>query len=718
MENVYPQFYEFFDSVPIPDSLKDKIIDENGRSITSIKGTKKINIIVGENDSGKSYLMRELFKNPQEPNYESERLHSKIKTAIEQSLSELIEILQESGEVIGEQDWSVLSNPFDENDLDGWIVVTNKLFPILTKDHKGRDFQAGLLFLYRALSSNKDLIQNINNIICRLKPKSVSEPNNSDVEKLDHKFDIDRQKLIAWMGKTIDCITPFIFNNLLNSSDIHIDKKFLSKIQNTFNYHFIHHLRTLRKEQLKDLNSIVGEIAFGELSFWKEHNVSSKSVSLKDNNSINSFVKNGYVETGITLHKDFEDRYFTVRGRKVLSKYERLLSELVFDGEEVAIVPARSVQNESGKSLSEFQIQIGDQKPRPINELGTGIQMIILLTWFMFESDYGVVFIEEPELFIHPGLQRQLMNIYARYPKSHNFKFFIATHSNHITDFIQYEPELCSMYMIKKVLGDNPEDPKFILKHYSEDEVLQTLGVTQSSLFLANCTIWVEGNTDWKYIRTWFEIYLKTKEPKEHFKEGLHYTFVEYGGSLLAHWFFSENNPNENYAETISVPKVSRNAFVIGDGGADPSSTLKEKKLKINDANLFVTKNYEIENLLKPEILIEILTVLHQTKTKNVQGPQNQQDFIADFKNTQVPSLIHTYFQHDNGEKLRESDKWDNYYKQKLCRASCEIVKEKIKESEAKQKILTEADLESVLSKEAVELCRRMFEFIKVHNSK
>ncbi len=73
-------------------------------------------------------------------------------------------------------------------------------------------------------------------------------------------------------------------------------------------------------------------------------------------------------------------------------------------------------------------------------------------------------------------------------------QYFITTHSNHLIDscfdyncisiykFINYENKNNTF----KVVNSSPNDV----------ETLQLLGVNNSSVFIANCTIWVEGISD------------------------------------------------------------------------------------------------------------------------------------------------------------------------------------------------------------------------------
>ncbi|MCP5768268.1 ATP-binding protein, partial [Klebsiella pneumoniae] len=65
-------------------------------------------------------------------------------------------------------------------------------------------------------------------------------------------------------------------------------------------------------------------------------------------------------------------------------------------------------------------IKIGEDKQRPIYELGDGLQQAIILTYETYMKEYDedgnkqtyAFFIEEPELHMHAGMVRQLMNFY------------------------------------------------------------------------------------------------------------------------------------------------------------------------------------------------------------------------------------------------------------------------------------------------------------------
>ena len=68
------KLHHFYNSIPIPKRLKNDILNENRKQITYIKNISKLNIFVGENNSGKSLLLREILKSNWKHHYSEEIL--------------------------------------------------------------------------------------------------------------------------------------------------------------------------------------------------------------------------------------------------------------------------------------------------------------------------------------------------------------------------------------------------------------------------------------------------------------------------------------------------------------------------------------------------------------------------------------------------------------------------------------------------------------------
>ncbi|TCB80573.1 ATP/GTP-binding protein [Acinetobacter sp. ANC 4173] len=258
--------------------------------------------------------------------------------------------------------------------------------------------------------------------------------------------------------------------------------------------------------------------------------------------------------------------------REIIKNYEAKLSQYFFDNETVTLIPKHDQDI--------VNIKIGIENQFPISQLGDGLQQAIILTYEAFikrqdaegNEQIHAFFIEEPELHMHAGMVRQLMNFYLN-ETSHYY--FFTTHSNHLLDMADESDKVIIQKFVKEL---NLSDPsKFDFKIYRCDrdrDLLASLGVKPSSVYLANCTIWVEGITDRLYITKYMEKYLselKTSNEKlykkyRRFMPNYHYTFVEYAGSNLVHWSFSDNYVDHLDDKGLSAKAVASEMLLIADG--------------------------------------------------------------------------------------------------------------------------------------------------------
>ena len=77
-------------------------------------------------------------------------------------------------------------------------------------------------------------------------------------------------------------------------------------------------------------------------------------------------------------------------------------------------------------------------------------------------------------------------------------QFFITTHSNHIIDLYNGTDNI-SIYKFK---NSNKEKSRFYMERVLPNDVsiLDEIGAKNSSVFMSNCTIWVEGISDKIYL--------------------------------------------------------------------------------------------------------------------------------------------------------------------------------------------------------------------------
>lgn len=328
--------------------------------------------------------------------------------------------------------------------------------------------------------------------------------------------------------------------------------------------------------------------------------------------------------------------------REKIREFESYLSSTFFNNETVNIVPRIN------KDV--LYLKIGGDE-HPIYDLGDGIQSIILLTYPLFFNigKKMLFFIEEPETHLHPGLQRIFVET-LRSKLFKGFQYFITTHSNHFLDLTVEYDDISIYSFQKKIEKDNS---KFILKNVSSNhkQVLDLLGVRNSSIFLANCTIWVEGITDRLYLRRFLEILQSEKEIK--YREDFHYSFIEYAGNNITHWSFLENEDGDFY--NINIEGICSKIFLIADNdGVDlPSKRSKKKKQERHQQlkeklgkNFYVTKGIEIENLLTKETIKKVIRELEKDENLDF-GDFDKNDlskrYIGDFIEDNVKGLKRKY---------------------------------------------------------------------------
>ncbi len=370
--------------------------------------------------------------------------------------------------------------------------------------------------------------------------------------------------------------------------------------------------------------------------------------------------------TGLELYNDILFvRNNEKKIRKGFEAFEVFLSRTFFAGREVDIV-AKITQDHNDRHISFYL----DEIEHEIYKFGDGIQSIILLLYPIFTaSDNSTIFIEEPELNMHPGLQRvfltTLLNDHELIKK--NLKYYITTHSNHLLDLTLTGSQDISIFAFKEVehLGNKV---KFVANVKDSDiDSLELLGVNNSSVYLANCSIWVEGHTDTLFLRSFLNAYEEEFKPPVKLKEDLHYAFFEYGGSNVSHYLFGELNEEElDELDKIKARFLANRILLIADN--DLNKNNKHERLKGFEGknfNYYSLPTREIENLLSPNELKSILPTLHSNLKEIDWNKLNfeEEKYETEYLGKYLKQKLGTKF--PDGMKAA-SGTLETYYKNKL----------------------------------------------------
>ena len=262
--------------------------------------------------------------------------------------------------------------------------------------------------------------------------------------------------------------------------------------------------------------------------------------------------------------------------RKTISEFQSFLKKYFFsEYETVQLIPYESEQV--------LYVKIGNEE-RPIYNWGDGTQQLIIILFSLFihkDEPDNLFFIEEPEIYLHPGILRKFIEVINSdvFP---NHQYFITTHSNTALDVSADANINMSIFKFTKNKSCEGDSAKFTIEQCNSGDVslLNVLGVRNSSVFLSNCSIWVEGITDRLYLKHYLNLYFKKYGISGAFRENIDYTFIEYGGGNIVHFNFEV----EDSEDDINVKYINNRMFLIVDNdNTKPGSKKDNRKAHLKD---------------------------------------------------------------------------------------------------------------------------------------
>jgi len=254
------------------------------------------------------------------------------------------------------------------------------------------------------------------------------------------------------------------------------------------------------------------------------------------------------------------------------------------------------------------------------------------------------LFIEEPELNMHPGLQHLFIKTLLTHPaiREKNLRFFMTSHSNHLLNFSLSHTDAISVFSFEKQTTGTElrSNIRQVIGH--DVEILNTLGVYNASVYMANCSLWVEGVSDRRYLAAFLYAYMRDQK-KEKFHEDLHYGFFEYAGSNVSHYLFDTTVKVESDEfKRIKAHFLANRIFLLVDKDAGLSKQKKQQQLqevseKSDKFEFATTEVIEVENLLSVPILRLLLKDVVKVDSGVVDALQFKE---KDYRDTRLGGYI------------------------------------------------------------------------------
>lgn len=225
----------------------------------------------------------------------------------------------------------------------------------------------------------------------------------------------------------------------------------------------------------------------------------------------------------------------------------------------------------------------------PLDSFGTGLQELVVMAAYASLYHGQLICIEEPEIHLHPHLQKQLIRYLL--DKTDN-QYLLSSHSAHVIN----TPGITVFQLALDAAGATRVTR--INTSAERRGACADLGYAPSDLLQTNCVIWAEGPSDRLYLNEW----IRQADPA--LTEGIHYSVMFYGGTGSLSHMSAEDLPAR---ELVAITALARRCCLLIDSDKDgpdadlgADKTRLKRELEAAGGYVWVTAGRELENYLDP----------------------------------------------------------------------------------------------------------------------
>ncbi len=231
-----------------------------------------------------------------------------------------------------------------------------------------------------------------------------------------------------------------------------------------------------------------------------------------------------------------------------------------------------------------FFYDILDEKGVSILESSDGIaNFLYMIVCIRITPSGSIILIEEPEVNMHPALQKQFLDYVRDLSETYRYQFLISTHSPYLMNLASTDDSIGLYRIFKNKTGHTKIDSLRENKGSEHWQLLKDLGHSPADVMQANGIIWVEGPSDLIYIWSWLE------KLAPDLRRGKDYEIMWYGGANFKYMAIGEDSHSDDSlweSETIQdkligLFKINPNwAFIVDSDSHNRgiSSTTQENK--------------------------------------------------------------------------------------------------------------------------------------------